>query len=199
MSPKVIVVTGSNRGDTVIATPLAPRSRRLPNMTLVELDADDLGTIDSAVADVERIAPEGLDDLWNNLGVYNVDQNLASFLPLLEKRATKKIVSVSSVAASFDFTKNVGSFLTQLDAPFIYAASKATLNMSAWYVHNQLNSSGFTIVLIHPGVVLTEMNITVQGIPTEESPTKMMAVVDAPSAQDEFVFKSYDGSKHERI
>ncbi|KAK9312462.1 hypothetical protein V1524DRAFT_456493 [Lipomyces starkeyi] len=91
----------------------------LPNVTLVELNADNLATIDSAVAEIEKIAPEGIDEFWNNLAVYNLGQNGTSvrtivptdaqkifqinltapvylsskLLPLLEKRATKKIVS----------------------------------------------------------------------------------------------------------
>ncbi|KAK9343693.1 hypothetical protein V1522DRAFT_412528 [Lipomyces starkeyi] len=37
----------------------------LPNVTLVELNADNLATIDSAVAEIEKIAPEGIDEFWN--------------------------------------------------------------------------------------------------------------------------------------
>ncbi|KAJ8104373.1 hypothetical protein POJ06DRAFT_293891 [Lipomyces tetrasporus] len=239
MSSKVIVVTGTNRGigfalatqfskrgDTVIATvrskakavgtPLAS----LPNVTLVELDADNLATIDSAVAEIEKIAPEGIDELWNNLAVYNLGQNVTSvrsivpadaqkvfqinviapvylsskLLPLLEKRATKKIVFVSTVAASFEFSKNYSELLAQFGAPYIYGASKSALNMAGLYFHIELNSSGFTVIPLHPGVVQTDMNPTGQGIDTEESATKMIDVVDAVSAKDEFVLRSYDGS-----
>ncbi|KAK9243118.1 hypothetical protein V1506DRAFT_406680 [Lipomyces tetrasporus] len=238
MSPKVIVVTGTNRGiglalatqlnqrgHTVIATvrskakaadtPLAS----LPNVKLVELDADNLATIDSAVDDIEKIAPEGIDELWNNFGVYNLGQNSTSvrtvvpadlqqvfqinatapiyltsrLLPLLEKRATKKVVFVSTLAASFDFTKKFAEMLAQWNAPFIYGASKSALNMAALYFHLQLNQSGFTIVPIHPGVVLTDMNPMGQ-IETEESATKMLEVVDPVTAKDDFVLRSYDGS-----
>ncbi|KAK9319783.1 hypothetical protein V1517DRAFT_27765 [Lipomyces orientalis] len=238
MTSKVIVVTGTNRGiglalatkfskrgDTVIATvrskakavgtPLAS----LPNVTLVELDADNLATIDTAAADIEKIAPEGIDELWNNLAVYNLGENETSvrkivpadaqkvlqinftapvylsskLLPLLEKRATKKIVFVSSVAGSADFTKSYAELLAQFGAPYIYGASKSALNMAALYFHNELNSSGFTIVPLHPGVVLTDMNPQGQ-IDTEESTTKMLDVIDALSAKDDFVLRSYDGS-----
>ncbi|KAK9321094.1 hypothetical protein V1517DRAFT_327441 [Lipomyces orientalis] len=237
MSPKVIVVTGSNRGiglalatqfsqrgDTVIATvrskakvadtPLAS----LANVKLVELDADNLATIDSAVDDIEKIAPEGVDELWNNFAVYNLGESTSvrtvvpaelqqefqinttapiyltsRLLPLLEKRITKKVVFVSSMAASFDFTKKFAEMLAQFNAPFVYGASKSALNMAALYFHLQLNPSGFTIVPIHPGVVLTDMNPVGQ-IDTEESATKMLEVVDAVTAKDDFVLRSYDGS-----
>ncbi|KAK9385176.1 hypothetical protein V1515DRAFT_640690 [Lipomyces mesembrius] len=231
MSPKVIVVTGanrgivSNRGDTVIAT-VRSKERAvgtplitLPNVTLVELDADDLASIDPAVAEIERIAPDGIDELWNNLAGYNLGQNVSSvrkvvpddiqkvlqvnliapayftskLLPLLEKRTTKKIVFVSTAAASFEFTKGFRDFVTQNEVPFVYGASKSALNMTALYFHLQLNPSGFTIVPIHPGVVLTGMNP--KGvISTEESATKTIDVVDSVSAKEDFVLRSYDGS-----
>ncbi|KAK9235502.1 hypothetical protein V1525DRAFT_409746 [Lipomyces kononenkoae] len=238
MSSKVIVVTGTNRGiglalatqfskrgDTVIATvrskakaigtPLAS----LPNVTLVELDADDVTTIDSAVVEIEKIAPEGIDELWNNLGVANLGQNETSvrkivpadaqkifqinviapiylsskLISLLEKRTTKKIVFVSTVASSFGFTKSYSKLLAQLGITYIYGATKSALNMTGLYFHNELNSSGFIVIPIHPGAVQTEMNSKGQ-IDTEESVTKMLDVVDAVSAKDDFVLRSYDGS-----
>ncbi|KAK9372107.1 uncharacterized protein V1513DRAFT_453429 [Lipomyces chichibuensis] len=238
MSSKVIVVTGANRGiglalveqfssrgDTVIATVRSKAKAAgtplitLPNVKLVELDADDLATIDPAVAEIEKIAPDGIDELWNNLAVYNHGQNSSSvrnvvpddiqkvlqvnviapayfsskLLALLEKRTTKKIVFVSSVVASFEVTKSFGEILSQMGTPFVYGASKSALNMTALYFHQQLNSSGFTIMPIHPGIVLTGMNPR-GTISTEESATKMIDVVDSVSSKEDFVFRSYDGS-----
>ncbi|KAK9372111.1 uncharacterized protein V1513DRAFT_427905 [Lipomyces chichibuensis] len=238
MSSKVIVVTGanrgiglalveqfSNRGDIVIATVRSKAKAggtpltTLPNVTLVELDADDLSTIDPAVEEIEKIAPDGIDEVWNNLAVYNHGQNSSSvrnvvpddiqmvlqvnviapayfsskLLALLEKRTTKKIVFVSSVVASFEFTKSFGEVLSQMGAPFVYGASKSALNMTALYFHQQLNPSGFTIVPIHPGIVLTGMNPR-GAISTEESATKMVDVVDSVSSKEDFVLRSYDGS-----
>ncbi|KAJ8102728.1 hypothetical protein POJ06DRAFT_54574 [Lipomyces tetrasporus] len=46
--------------------------------------------------------------------VFHINVNAPTFLASKLLRATKKIVFVSSVAASFDFT-NFGSFLTQLE------------------------------------------------------------------------------------
>ncbi|KAK9365392.1 hypothetical protein V1509DRAFT_383848 [Lipomyces kononenkoae] len=238
MSSKVIVVTGSNRGiglalatqfsnrgDTVIATvrskamavgtPLAS----LPNVTLVELDADDLATVDSAVIEIEKIAPEGIDELWNNLAVYNLGPKEPSIrtivpadaqktfqinviapvylssklLPLLEKRVTKKIVFVSTGGSSFETTKMFPDIIAQFGVPYTYSASKAALNMAGLYFHVELNSSGFSVIPIHPGFVMTDMNPIGQ-IDPEESATKMLDVVDGVSAKDDFVLRSYDGS-----
>ncbi|KAK9317028.1 hypothetical protein V1522DRAFT_219586 [Lipomyces starkeyi] len=238
MSPKVVVVTGSNRGiglalvvqfskrgDIVIATVRSKANAAgtllasLPNVTLVELDADDIATVDSAVAEIEEIAPDGIDELWNNLAMYTIGQEMVTartfsptdmqrifhvnvtaptylaskLLPVLEKRKTMKIVFVSSCNASFDYSKSSADYLTKAEAPFIYGASKSALNMSAWYFHNQLNLCGFTIVPIHPGLVLTDMN-PVGTISSEESAKKMLDTVDALSAKDEFFLRNYDGS-----
>ncbi|KAK9490965.1 hypothetical protein V1508DRAFT_434436 [Lipomyces doorenjongii] len=241
MTPKVIVVTGTNRGiglalatefsqrgdivlatvrskAKVIGTPLAA----LPNVKLVEMEADDFDSIDNATAEIEDLAPEGIDELWNNLGVLNVGYgasvtsvrsvnpgDMASeykinviapsyltskLLPLLEKRQTRKIVFLSSIVGSLEFSKEHAQFMTKMEVPYSYSTTKTALNMAAWYFHNQLNSAGFTIVPIHPGVVLTDMNGPRGQISTEESVTGMIGVVDALSAADDFLLRSYDGS-----
>ncbi|KAK9350758.1 hypothetical protein V1523DRAFT_436027 [Lipomyces doorenjongii] len=61
------------------------------------------------------------------------------------------------------------------------------------YFQNQLNSSGFTIVPIHPGLVVTDMN-PFGAISSEESAKKMFDAVDALSVKDEFFLRNYDGS-----
>ncbi|KAK9351101.1 hypothetical protein V1523DRAFT_442166 [Lipomyces doorenjongii] len=97
-SSKVIVITAganqgiglalvlaaqlSEHGYTVIATVRSKEKIRgtaiaqLNNVKFVEMEAVDYGTIDSAMAEIENIAPEGIDDVWEcaleNLGVYKL-------------------------------------------------------------------------------------------------------------------------------
>ncbi|KAK9322232.1 hypothetical protein V1517DRAFT_291923 [Lipomyces orientalis] len=245
MTSKVAVVTGANKGIglalatqfselgyTVIATVRAKAKiagtpiAHSPNVKFVEMDANNYETIDSAVAEIEKIAPDGVDQVWNNLGVYNIGRgsddrfksldpaelethykvNVVSpsyftskLIPLLEKGQSKKIVFISSAASSFDVTKQNAEFFTAIGVIPGYASSKSALNMIALsdlilVFPYQLKPLGFTVVPLHPGVVLTSMYVAGPAITPEESASKVRGVVEPLSSTDEFLLRNYDGS-----
>ncbi|KAK9244520.1 hypothetical protein V1506DRAFT_541312 [Lipomyces tetrasporus] len=241
MTSKVVIITGANKGIglalatqfselgyTVIATVRAKAKIAgtaiacSPNVKFVEMDASDYGTIDSAVAEIGMIAPDGVDQIWNNLGVHNIGRgsdesdvksldpaelethfkvNVVSpsyftskLIPLLEKGQSKKIIFISSVVSSQAVTKQNADFFTAAGVIPGYASSKSALNMIAWYFHNQLKPLGFTVVPIHPGVVLTSMYVTGPAITPEESASNVRGVVEPLSPTDEFLLRNYDGS-----
>ncbi|KAK9496316.1 hypothetical protein V1508DRAFT_401593 [Lipomyces doorenjongii] len=180
---------------------------QLNNVKFVEMEAVDYGTIDSAVAEIENIAPEGIDEVWNNLGVYKLglERDEASIrsidavelethfkvsvvaptyftsklIPLLEKRQSKTIVFVSSAGSSLEVTKQSAEFFT---------SAGSALNMVCLYFHMQLQSLDFIVVPIHPGIVFTDMYVAGLGITAEES------VVDPLTSSDEDLLRKYDGS-----
>ncbi|KAK9236653.1 hypothetical protein V1525DRAFT_406451 [Lipomyces kononenkoae] len=246
MSPKVIVVTGtssgiglalatqfSNRGDTVIATVRSKAKaagtaiEHSSNVQFVEMDALDYKTVDSAVAEIERIAPDGVDEVWNNLGVAKLrgpERDEASvesidpveletyfkvnavtpayftskLVPLLAKRDGKKIVFISSGIASIEVNKAREEVFKSVGVIPGYSASKSGLNMLGWYFYSQLRSLGFTVVPLHPGLVITNMysggEIQIPAITAEESASKVRDVVDKLTATDDYLLRSYDGS-----
>lgn len=136
---------------TVIGTARNPadaqKLRSLDNVHVVAMDVASPTSVQAAADEVARLAPEGLDELWNNaaqssskgyptdsidvqrwLAEYQtnvIGQTLVtrSFLPLLRKGQGKRIVFISSEAGSV--SEVAGS-----DDKMVYCSSKAALNMT---------------------------------------------------------------------
>ncbi|KAI0640957.1 NAD-P-binding protein [Trametes meyenii] len=88
----------------------------------------------------------------NTLGVIH---GITAFLPLLRKGATKKIVTISSEAAS------LGSTLRNSMAPGVaYGTTKAATVMVATKYAVALKDEGFIVISLDPGVVDTAATAT---------------------------------------
>ncbi|KAK9447716.1 uncharacterized protein V1518DRAFT_376100 [Limtongia smithiae] len=201
MSSKVFVVTGANRGiglslvehlskegeviatvrdaSTVANTPLSA----FPNVKIVELEAESEESIAKAAVEIEKLAPTGIDVLWNNIGVYNISKSdsavekikldvlsrevvinavspvavTVKLLPLLEKRDTRKVVFLSSLVSSVSTMGSMPQFITEYGLSYAYSASKSAQNAIVNFLNVQLQPKKFTIVSIHPGLVATDM------------------------------------------
>ncbi|KAL4243257.1 NAD(P)-binding domain superfamily protein [Abortiporus biennis] len=190
-----------------------------------------LGLVQSLVKDpenlvaqeVDQLLPNGLDYLVNNAGIsrqllvtyddFNYDhlteelrlntvcmiKLLGAFKPIISRSTEKKIVTMSSLLASIELS---------VTCPLIgrsYGIAKAALNMTTrkWIIGNR--DSGITGVLIHPGVVRTDMGtplaeffkaIGYNGdvLTVDESVHYIRKIVDDPSRFSESVrFCSYKG------
>ncbi|KAK9429264.1 hypothetical protein V1505DRAFT_408917 [Lipomyces doorenjongii] len=242
-SSKVIVITaGANRGIglalvlaaqlsehgyTVIATVRSKEKIRgtaiaqLNNVKFVEMEAVDYGTIDSAVAEIENIAPEGIDEVWEcaleNLGVYKLglerDEASIRSIDAVELETHFKVSVVAPTyftsklipllekrqSKTIVFVSSAGSSLevTKQSAEFFTSAGvipgyAASKSALNMYFHMQLQSLDFTVVPIHPGIVFTDMYVAGPGITAEES------VVDPLTSSDEDLLRNYDGSTFPR-
>ncbi|RFU25197.1 hypothetical protein B7463_g11148, partial [Scytalidium lignicola] len=139
--PKIIVITGANRGiglqlaksltaqgHRVIAVVRNPDAattlKTFPHILgIVKGKMGDLASLPRVAADIAKLAPEGIDELWNNAGQLShrgpltevdpvkyredLEVNVVSpsaftnyLLPLLRKRQTKKIIFMSSAMGS---------------------------------------------------------------------------------------------------
>ncbi|KAI0789876.1 hypothetical protein C8Q75DRAFT_818563 [Abortiporus biennis] len=124
---------------------------------------------------------------------------LGAFKPIISRSTEKKIVTMSSFLASIELS---------VTCPLIgrsYGIAKAALNMTTrkWIIGNR--DSGITGVLIHPGVVRTDMGtplaeffkaIGYNGdvLTVDESVHYIRKIVDDPSRFSESVrFCSYKG------
>ncbi|KAK9241782.1 hypothetical protein V1506DRAFT_465630, partial [Lipomyces tetrasporus] len=174
-----IVVATVRSKAKVAGTPLTS----IDNVRIVELEAESQASLDAAAAEIALIAPTGIDELWNNVGVYNVNNSPISMttvgyegyqrdltvnvvapiyftsklLPLLEKRDTKKVVFISSIVGSLSASIQMESILSELEIPYNYASTKTALNMAVFYLHKEFKSKGFAFIPIHPGLVATDM------------------------------------------
>ena len=104
---------------------------------------------------------------------------------LLQKSAQPKIVSISSGYGSV--SSNDGSF------PLWYGASKAALNMGMRTAAAQLAKDQFTVAVISPGWVKTEMGGPGATLTPEQSVSGIVRVIDELDPGKNGKFLDYRG------
>ncbi|KAK9451689.1 uncharacterized protein V1518DRAFT_368830, partial [Limtongia smithiae] len=212
--------------------------KTMPNVTVVQLEAESESSILKAASEIANLAPTGIDALWNNIGVSNISKASYSMeniglgdltreitinavapivfttrlLPLLEKRDTRKIVFITSLAGSMTSLAGMPAVVSMLQLKYTYSTSKTTLNSLINLLHIQLIDKNFTIVPMHPGFVLTDMtagnpmvsqqppNIALPPELTpmrpEQSATCMVTFVEKQTASDKFALYDFNGKEH---
>ncbi|KIW96831.1 uncharacterized protein Z519_02222 [Cladophialophora bantiana CBS 173.52] len=192
----------------VVATMRKPFAFGSANVDVLELDQTNQKSVDAAAAKVKEAdtlivnGAIGEDELLTKISsdrlLQYLDTSVAgphrvinAFLSALRARKTRKIIYISSTAASL--TGQVGE-KWGLRGP--YATSKAAGNMLAVQFHNELHEDGFTVVAIHPGWVDTDMGRTAGpgAMPTTESVQKIMQIVDRLTTVDGAKFFNIDGT-----
>jgi NAD(P)-dependent dehydrogenase (short-subunit alcohol dehydrogenase family) len=113
-----------------------------------------------------------------------------AFIDNVRASRHKKIVSISSTNGSITFTLGGSGAIA-------YRASKAALNRGMQLVAVHERDAGVTVLLLHPGAVLTERqaHLTFPGmIEMEPSVAGMIDVIATASIADTGRFIQYDGT-----
>jgi NAD(P)-dependent dehydrogenase (short-subunit alcohol dehydrogenase family) len=214
----------AQRGDRVLAgcraPERAPALRALQdqhggNLSVIPLEVTDTNSIVRAVQQAAREV-EGLDVLINNAATNPGDAHAMgpngqpildaaqaveilrvnavapvvvaqSFLALLRAGTNPRIVNISSGAGSLTRKTEGGDY--------IYAASKAALNMFTRVLAGNMRAEGVTVVMINPGWVKTDMGGPNARLEPAESARGLQAVIDGVTPADSGRFLSYDGSE----
>jgi NAD(P)-dependent dehydrogenase (short-subunit alcohol dehydrogenase family) len=133
-------------------------------------------------------------DLLDTIMAVNVKGPLMvseALLPNVKASKRKTIVSISSTN---------GSLTDQLagSGAIFYRASKAALNRSMQLVARAEQKDGVTVVMLHPGAVVTERQAYLEGfkgmIEMPFSVTHMVATIDKLTLADTGKFLNYDGT-----
>ncbi|KAE8224214.1 hypothetical protein CF319_g2872 [Tilletia indica] len=177
------------------------------------LDSLDLLIVSGAIAHeapYTDISPDEHRAFYNT----NVIGPLAAsqaFLPALKKGKQKTIVIISSLVGSTGFQLQNAHQPTDKQLPVPkgpYSATKAAVNQLGIGLYNELGSEGFSIILIHPGVVRTDMAVSflkilesqpdspIKAITVEESTNGIIDVVKSHIAtgKSDIRLVSYDGT-----
>ncbi len=203
---------------------LAEVRRKYPNVRIEHLDVTDIAGVRALAA---KLAAVPIDVLINNAGVYNdrrgchtedcpgdwstqtfgrldfrlLDTVMAvnvkgplvvseAFLPNVLASKQKKIVSISSTNGSL--TKQLAG-----SGAIFYRASKAALNREMQLVARAEKPAGVTVVLLHPGAVVTERQSYLEGVKgMVEMPftvSHMIATIAKLTLADTGRFLRYDG------
>jgi NAD(P)-dependent dehydrogenase (short-subunit alcohol dehydrogenase family) len=216
-------VIATHRRDGVPES-LAPVVAEHPN---VRVERMDVASIEEVRALAVKLAGTPIDVLINNAGIYSdraacadeacrgedstqsfgqLDYELFDTImavnvrgPLLVSEAfidqvrasrQKKIVSISSTNGSITFTLGGSGAIA-------YRSSKAALNRAMQLVAVHEKSAGVTVLLLHPGAVLTERQsrLTFPGmIEMEPSVTGMIEQIEKATLADSGRFIQYDGA-----
>ncbi|KAF7724703.1 hypothetical protein EC973_000811 [Apophysomyces ossiformis] len=214
----------SARGDTVIAAARNPdRADALQalakdnsNVHVIALDTVNKESIQAAVKEVDRIAPNGLDVLINNAGISGTLPNATvldtpgqeyvnvfetnvvgtsnvtqAFLAALRKRETRKIINISSRIGSIGILHSAPDPLQGLNTA--YRVSKAAENMLSVSWSKILKKEGFTVVPIHPGWVQTDMGGKYAPLTPQESISSVLQYIEALTPEYSGVFVDFKG------
>jgi len=204
------------RGETVLATcrdidkanELNALAEELDNIELFELDVNDA---ESLLNFPKRLEGRAVDVFINNAGVYgprgasfgqvNSDEwmevlQVNAIAPLqltqllienFRKGRSKKLVYITSKMGSIDDNQGGGQY--------IYRSSKTALNSVAKSLAVDLADAGFSVAVLHPGWVLTDMGGPNALIDATTSVSGMLGVIDALDQQSSGSFFNYDGNE----
>jgi NAD(P)-dependent dehydrogenase (short-subunit alcohol dehydrogenase family) len=207
-------VIATHRRDDVPETLRAVRDE-YPNVRVERMDVTSKPEIDALAA---KLAGVPIDVLINNAGVYQVDGTYANqqfgqlafdkfevfaetnvkgpmmvtqaFIDNVRAGGQKKIIAISSSHGSVTVPPLV-------EGAFWYGMSKAALNKVMATLSYVLDDEGITVVVLHPGAVLTEKqaDLTFPGmIETTFSVSHMIDTIAALTIEDTGKFLVYDGS-----
>ncbi len=213
-----VLVTGSNkgiglemcrqlaaRGDTVFAAcrRSSPELHALGVEVIEGIDVGDEASIRSLVQNIES---RKLDLLVNNAGMMSV-QSLSNldFPEILQQfkvntlgllrvthgllpnlRQGSKVAIVTSLMGSITDNSSGGSYG--------YRISKAGANMAGRSLAHDLQSLGIAVVMLHPGLVATEMTGG-RGVSTSESVAGLLARIESLAPDDSGSFWHADGRR----
>ncbi|BCX17909.1 MAG: oxidoreductase [Geminicoccaceae bacterium] len=120
----------------------------------------------------------------NTLGPVRV---LEALLPNLRAGRGKTVVTVSSVMGSIARTEVAGALP--------YRTSKAAVNMAMRSIARELEPEGFTVVVVHPGWVRTDMGGPQAAIDVETSVRGLVSLIDRLRPADSGRFFDYTGAE----
>lgn len=120
----------------------------------------------------------------NVVGPFRMAQH---FVDNLGKGREKKIVMISSQMGSISDNSMGGSYL--------YRSSKAALNAASKSLALDLKPSGVTVLILHPGWVLTDMGGPNALLKPEQSVQGMRQVITQKSIEDSGRFWSWSGKE----
>jgi NAD(P)-dependent dehydrogenase (short-subunit alcohol dehydrogenase family) len=203
------------RGDQVIATcrdVAAAKSLQAlqaggANLQIVALDVSSSA---SMAALAEQLKGQAIDVLINNAGVYgprdsqfgkldaeawSAVMEVNAIAPILltqylmanlQQGKARKLIYISSKMGSIDDNSGGGSY--------IYRSSKSALNSAVKSLSVDLAADGFSVAVLHPGWVQTDMGGPSALINTDTSVSGMLGVIDNLDQASTGSFFNYDGA-----
>jgi NAD(P)-dependent dehydrogenase (short-subunit alcohol dehydrogenase family) len=125
----------------------------------------------------------------NLFGAIRVTEGLLSNVAASQR---KQIAAISSTLGSIGGIS--GGSVSQSGASYQYRTSKSALNMAMAILAQELAPQGFSVVLLCPGWVKTDMGGAGAAITPEQSVAGMRKILEKDPAEISGKFLSYDGA-----
>lgn len=218
-------VIATHRRDGIPRT-LADLSSRYDNVRVEYVDVTDHASIDALAAKLDGVP---IDLLLNNAGIVGglddprqkfrtldyalldrfVQTNTVgplkmaeAFYPHVQASEDRRIVGISTVAASLDFASQRAGNDVGISFRYAYAMSKAALNMAYVGLSGDARADGVVVALLHPGLVRVARTEQYDMSPQMEAAMldvdyavrEMRRVIDGLELDDSGRFLGYDGS-----
>ncbi|KAI8356737.1 4-dihydrotrisporin dehydrogenase [Choanephora cucurbitarum] len=183
----------------------------------VKLDTLDKDSLKTAVAQIEKHSPEGIDVLINNAGiggssastpekvtkesllkvfetnVCGTSDATQAFLPLLRKRgkdSVKKVLNISSILGSIAKINEINSTGGTVE----YNVSKTALNMLTRTTAQVLAEENFIVYASHPGWVKTDMGGDNAPVEPTDSVAGQLAKLESATSKDNGGYFDFQGN-----
>lgn len=169
--------------DVTDAASVAALAKRLNGVT-IDILVNNAGMFDRKDVSVDRVDFAMMEQTLavNTLGPLRVTQAL---LPNLRAGKRRTIVNMSSQLGSIE--QSNGTW-------YAYRASKAALNQITKTLSAELASEGFTVVVLHPGWVRTDMGGAGATYTPQESVRGLIAVIEKLGPADNGRFYDFKGN-----
>lgn len=202
------------RGDKVIASCRNPSDQGAlqtlaennSSLQLVQLDVSSQASMEALP---DQLAGAAIDVFVNNAGIYGRREGFGE----LEAESWSEVFQVNSIAPIIltqllmeNFAKGSDRKLVYLTSKmgsigdnqgggsYVYRSSKAALNAAVKSLSIDLKDKGFSVALLHPGWVRTDMGGPNGLIDTKTSVTGLMKVIADLQPASSGCFLNYDGS-----
>ena len=229
---QTILITGANRGiglaltrqllkddARIFATCRAPEradalhelaQHQPERITVLQLDVNDVASIDSAVAAVAA-KTDALDLLINNAGIGGDDSGRIlgqltstevshvittnAVSPLILTQACRELLKIGDNPRVVMISSGLGSLQRTGGTSYAYRMSKAAMNMAARVLAFDSAMTGITTVTMNPGWVQTDMGGPSAALKPEESASSLRKLIKRLRPADNGKFFQYDGSE----
>jgi NAD(P)-dependent dehydrogenase (short-subunit alcohol dehydrogenase family) len=220
---QTVFITGANRGLglefarqfsaagwNVIGTSRRPDEAaelKALGVRMLQLDVADQASVDRLESDLGK---QAVDLLINNAGIFprvstlaEVDFNDVSRTfavntlgPMRVTRALLPNLRLGAAKVIVNITSGLGSIADNESGRYYgYRESKAALNMFTRSLAAELSDEGFTVIVMSPGWVQTDMGGPNATLEPSQSIAGMRAVIDRLTPAENGTFWSYDGSR----
>jgi NAD(P)-dependent dehydrogenase (short-subunit alcohol dehydrogenase family) len=215
-----VFITGANRGIglafaksyaaddwRVIAACRTPHSAQALHKLTGDVVVTELEVTDERrlAALAKELKSEPIDVLINNAGIAGDDSTegwlgtlhvnsiapvrvAQALLPSLERGGRKVIASITSGMGSIADNTSGGSYA--------YRSSKAALNMAMKSLSVELAGRGYTVFVLNPGWVKTDMGGSGARLTAQDSVTRLRRIIDTAGPQQNGKFFNYDGAEY---